>query len=51
MGGDRQANLVLIHIHRDRAVDLEEVVDKFARLHSRRLELDSIIKPRSTEDV
>ena len=51
MGGDQQANLALIHIHRDRAVDLEEVVDKFARLPSRRLEMDSIIKPHSTEDV
>ena len=51
MGGDQQAKLALIHIHRDRAVDLEEVVDKFARLHPRRLQLDSIIKRCPTEDV
>ena len=45
MGCDRQANLALIHIHYDKDINLDEVVTKFARLHPRRLELDSVIKP------
>ncbi len=33
----------LLHIHYDANVDLDEVVDCYARLHPRRLELESIL--------
>ena len=48
MGGERQANLALVHIHYDKEIILDEVVTLFAAMHPRRLELDSIIKPRDT---
>lgn len=44
MGRQRLANLALIHIHYDKEISLEEVVDKYAQLHPRRIELDSLIK-------
>ena len=44
MGKQRLANLALIHIHYDKEISLEEVVDKYAQLHPRRIELDSLIK-------
>ena len=44
MGRQQLANLTLIHIHYDKEISLEEVVDKYAQLHSRRIELDSLIK-------
>ena len=50
MGAERQANLALIHIHYDQDIDLDEVVSLFARLHRRRLELQSIIRPQDDED-
>ena len=49
MGTDRQANLALIHIHYEQKIDLNEVVDTFAKLHPRRLQLQSIIKPAQDE--
>ena len=43
MGKDRLSNLALLHIHYDIPVDLDKVVDLYARLHPRRLEMDSIL--------
>ena len=37
MGRQRLANLALIHIHYDKEISLEEVVDKYAQLHPRRI--------------
>ena len=42
MGKERLANLALLHIHYEQIIDVELVVDTFARLHPRRLELDSL---------
>ena len=43
-GRQRLADLALIHIHYDKEISLEEVVDKYAQLHPRQIELDSLIK-------
>ena len=45
MGKSRLSHLALLHIHYDMQVDLDEVVDCYACLHPRRMELDSLIKP------
>ena len=37
MGKQRVANLALIHIHDDKEISLEEVVDKHAQLHPRKI--------------
>ena len=44
MGKQRLANLALIHIYYDKEISLEEVVDKYARFHPRRIELDFLSK-------
>ncbi len=38
-GNERLTSLALMHIHRDVPVSSQEMVDKFARLHPRRLKL------------
>ena len=43
MGKDRLSHLALLHIHYDVPIDLDDVVDYYARLHPRRLELDSVL--------
>ena len=43
MGQDRLASLALIHIHYDSDINVVKVVDRFAELHPRRLEMTSII--------
>ena len=40
---DRLSHLVLLHIHCDVPTDIDNVVDYYARLHPRRLELDSVL--------
>ena len=45
MGMSRLSSLALLHIHYDMHVDLDEVVTRYAHLHPRKLELDSIIRP------
>ena len=45
MSDERLTNLALIHTNYDKEYDLDEIVDTYSKLHSRRLELDSIIKP------
>ncbi len=44
MGQERLSSLALLHIHYDKVFDLDEVVGIYARLHTRRLQLDSLIK-------
>ncbi|XP_062512482.1 52 kDa repressor of the inhibitor of the protein kinase-like [Corticium candelabrum] len=43
MGEDRLSHLAFLHIHYDVPIDLDNVVDYYARLHPRRLELDSVL--------
>ena len=43
MGKDRLSNLALLHIHYDFCIDLDKVVDSFAKLHPRRLEFECIL--------
>ena len=45
MGKERMANLALLHIHYDKQMDVDRVVDIYSHLHSRRMELDSLISP------
>ena len=45
MGAERLSSLALLHVHYNTTVDLDEAVDIFSRLHSRRMELESLIKP------
>ncbi len=45
MGKTRLSHLALLHIHYDMQVDLDEVVDRYAQLHPRRMELESLIAP------
>lgn len=42
MGKDRLSYLALLHIHYDTPIDLDTIVDSFARRHPRRLELESL---------
>ena len=43
MGQDRLSSLALIHIHYGHKIDLDEVVDTFAKKHPRKIELQNII--------
>lgn len=43
MGKSRLSYLALLHIHYDTPMDLDRVVDCYARLHPRRLALDSLL--------
>ncbi|XP_041362805.1 52 kDa repressor of the inhibitor of the protein kinase-like [Gigantopelta aegis] len=45
MGQERLSALALLHIHYDKEIDLDRVVNVFVQCHPRRLELSSIIKP------
>ena len=45
MGNSRLSSLALLHMHYDMDVDLDEVVTRYAHLHPRKFELDSIIRP------
>jgi hypothetical protein len=47
MGKERMASLALLHIHYDKQVDVDRVVDTYSRLHSRRMELDSLLAPKN----
>ena len=42
---ERMTSLALIHVHYDKEIDTDEVLDIYARLHPRRMELESLIKP------
>ena len=39
MGNERLSSLALLHIHQDIPVNVEEVIDEFARRHPRRIQL------------
>ena len=39
MGNERLSSLTLLHMHQDIPVDVEEVIDEFARRHPRRIQL------------
>ena len=43
MGNNRLSSLSLVHVHRDIDIDIDQVIDEFARRHPRRLQLESII--------
>ena len=43
MGQKRFSALALIHIHYDKELNLDDAVDIFAKLHPRRMDLQSII--------
>ena len=43
MGEERMNGLLLLHIHYDMKIDIESIVEEFARRHSRRLMLIDII--------
>ena len=43
MEQQRLSSLALMHIHYDREVDLDQVVDLFSKMHPRRLELDNLL--------
>ena len=38
MGENRLRSLTLLHVHRNIAIDLEDAVDRYARLHTRKLQ-------------
>ena len=44
MGEERRSALAVIHTHYDMAIDLEEVIDIFANLHPRKLELKTLLQ-------
>ena len=41
----RLTSLTLMHVHYDHTISYDEVVAIFARLHRRRLELNSLVSP------
>ena len=43
MTENRLTSLALMHIHYEQVVDLDTVVDLFAELHPRRLQLSSVL--------
>ena len=43
MGKSRLSSLALLHIHYDTTVDLDVVVDTYARLHPRRIQLENLL--------
>ena len=43
MTGDRLTSLALMHIHYDFCIDLDEIVDIFAEMHPRRMQLSSVL--------
>ena len=45
MGTERLSSFALLNVHYDTPVDIDEAVEIFSRLHPRRMELASLIKP------
>ena len=43
MGNERLANLALLHTHYDQHIDTERVIDIYAQMHSRRIELETLL--------
>ena len=44
MGKDRLCHLAILHIHYTTPVDLDTLVDCYARLHPRRLQLENLLQ-------
>lgn len=44
MGNERLTGLTLLHIHRDIDIDIQEVIDEFARRHPRRMKLANLLE-------
>ena len=40
---ERLDSLALIHIHRSHQYDMEELIDRFSRMHPRRMELTNVL--------
>ena len=49
MTQERLSSLALMHIHYDTDIDLEEVVDVFAKKHPRKLELTTVLRDQQTD--
>ena len=43
MGQDKLSALAMLHVHYMHPIDLLEVVDKFAKKHPRRMQLDNLL--------
>ena len=43
MGNERLANLALLHTHYDQHIDTERVIDIYAQMHPRRIELETFL--------
>lgn len=43
MGNERLTSLALLHLHRDIEINIPQVIDEFARLYPRRMELHDIL--------
>jgi hypothetical protein len=43
MGNERLANLALLHTHYDQHIDTERVIDMYAQMHPRRIELETLL--------
>ena len=43
MGNERMSSLSLLHVHQDTDINIEEVIEEFARRHPRRLQLANIL--------
>ena len=44
MGNERLSSLSLVHLHRDIAINIDEMIDEFARRYPRRLQLANILQ-------
>ena len=47
MSEERLSSLALMHVHYDMEIDLDEAVNKFSNLHTRKLELGSVLLPHT----
>ena len=43
MGQERMNGLALMHIHYDIQLDVDEIIDRFARIPPRRMALENIV--------
>lgn len=44
MGNERLSSLSLVHLHRDISINVDEIIDEFARRYPRRLQLANIFQ-------
>ena len=42
MGSERLANLALLHTHHDKHTDIDRIIDMYAQMHPRRIELETL---------